>query len=198
MALKVRFLKARLDANIPTEGLIPGGLYYAEDTHALYYSGEDGLRSIVRSHVHANLDALNTIPVDADLSQWMEDFEHLSEEVDMKAYKKDVEELVQETKEVLEAEIQESVSVREYKTKDLFPEVGKEGCLYIESDTGIVYRWNGERYDGVGGYDIGFGLTIDDGVLSSTIHGGYGIGVNDDGEIYTTELSADDIKSICD
>lgn len=51
-------------------------------------------------------------------------------------------------------------SVKEYRTASSFPTTGIEGRLYIASDTGMIYRWNGSAYVVIGGYTDGYGIDI--------------------------------------
>lgn len=37
-------------------------------------------------------------------------------------------------------------SVFEYSGTDLFPEVGEEGKLYIDTSTNLMYRWDNTQY----------------------------------------------------
>lgn len=72
-------------------------------------------------------------------------------------------------------------TVKEYPTTSQFPESGKADRLYIASDTGAVYRWNGSAYTVMGGYSAGDGIDIDGSVISNT----------------HTHLTSDEIDAIC-
>lgn len=74
-----------------------------------------------------------------------------------------------------------SAVIKQYPTSSQFPETGRTGVIYIASDTGAVYRWNGSAYSVIGGYTAGDGIEIDGSVISN-MH---------------THLTSEEIDEIC-
>lgn len=72
-------------------------------------------------------------------------------------------------------------SVKEYRTSSQFPETGRTGVIYIASDTGAVYRWDGSAYVVMGGYTAGDGISIEGNEISNT----------------HTHLTSEEIEEIC-
>ena len=58
---------------------------------------------------------------------------------------------------------------------------GRDGRLYIASDTGAVYRWDGSAYVVMGGYTAGDGISIEGNEISNT----------------HTHLTSEEIEEIC-
>ena len=74
-----------------------------------------------------------------------------------------------------------SAVIKQYQTSSQFPETGRTGVIYIASDTGSVYYWNGSAYSVIGGYSAGDGISIDGNEISNT----------------HTHLTSEEIDEIC-